>query len=171
MGNLVNTLAFPVPPRDLSVHALRAREGHLVFLTTSPGSQRIPAIHIRRPNARFTVIYSHGNAEDVGLSLAYLDMLVHVCECSVFAYEYPGYSISEGEPSERGVYQAINAAYKYLLAQKVAPADIVVFGRSLGTGPSVDLCARAVDPTVAGCILLSLITPSRGDDRYGCILV
>ena len=153
MGNLVSALAFPVPPKDLSVHALRSREEQLVFLTTSPGGQRIPAIHIRRPNARFTVIYSHGNAEDIGLSLQYLDLLAETCDCSVFAYEYPGYSISEGDPSERGVYQSINAAYKHLLAAGISPANIVIFGRSLGTGPTVDLCARV--PEVAGCILQS----------------
>ena len=70
MGAVVSAIAFPNPPRDLSAHALQSpeRSNQLKFLTTA-GGDRIPAIHIRRPSAKFTVIYSHGNAEDVGLSL------------------------------------------------------------------------------------------------------
>ena len=151
MGNVVNALAFPVPPKDLSLHALRSRESELFFLKAAVG--RIPAIFLRRPNAVFTIIYSHGNAEDVGLSLQYLDLLSVSCECNVFAYEYPGYSIAEGVPSESGVYQSINAAHEFLLREGILPEAIVIFGRSLGTGPSIDICSRY--PRIAGCILQS----------------
>mmetsp|Transcript_25557 Transcript_25557/g.55875 ORF Transcript_25557/g.55875 Transcript_25557/m.55875 type:complete len:275 (-) Transcript_25557:177-1001(-) len=154
MGAIVSAIAFPNPPRDISAHALRSRQNQLVFLNTQ-GGDRIPVIHIKRPNAKFTVIYSHGNAEDVGLSLPYLDLLSERCNCSVLAYEYPGYSLSEGsEPSEEGTYQAINAAYHYVSdVLDVDAGNIVLFGRSLGTGPSVDLGART--PGVAGIILQS----------------
>lgn len=145
MGSIVSTLAFPNPPRDLSAHALRERTNQLIFLQTQ-SNDRIPVIHIKRrnANAKFTVIYSHGNAEDVGLSLPYLDLLSEMCNCSVLAYEYPGYSLSEGsDPSEQGTYEAINAAYHYLSdVLDIDGSNIVLFGRSIGTGPTVDLAAR-----------------------------
>ena len=70
---------------------------------------------------------------------------------SVLAYDYPGYGRSSGRPTERGVYAAIDACYRYLAVQEgIAPRTIVLHGRSLGSGPSVDLAAR--EP-VGGLIL------------------
>jgi pimeloyl-ACP methyl ester carboxylesterase len=77
--------------------------------------------------------------------LSHIDLIV-IC--------FEGYSISDGEPSEQNCYEAIDAAYKY--ATKTAgldPSQIVLFGRSLGTGPTVDLCSRC--PKIAGCVLQS----------------
>ena len=98
MGALVSAIAFPHPPKEYREDELRARPD-LQFLKTKSGI-KIPAVHIRNPGTKFTIIYSHGNAEDVGISLYYLDVLSHVLKASVIAYEYPGYSISEGKPSE-----------------------------------------------------------------------
>eukprot|EP00588_Corethron_pennatum_P032008 CAMPEP_0194346446 /NCGR_PEP_ID=MMETSP0171-20130528/105431_1 /TAXON_ID=218684 /ORGANISM="Corethron pennatum, Strain L29A3" /LENGTH=171 /DNA_ID=CAMNT_0039113575 /DNA_START=570 /DNA_END=1085 /DNA_ORIENTATION=- len=76
------------------------------------------------------------------------------CGCSVFAYEYPGYSVSDGEPSETNCYEAADAAYRFLTVEaRIDPSRVVVFGRSLGTGPAVDLCSRI--PDIGGCILQS----------------
>ena len=125
---------------------------------------RIPAVHIQSDERKFTIIYSHGNAEDVGLSLPYLDRLSRRCNCNVLAYEYCGYSIAEGEPSEKNCYECIDAAYRYLTAGRqsvVDPSSIVLFGRSLGTGPTVDLAARLLSKTtgkgssLAGVVLQS----------------
>ncbi|KAL3937483.1 MAG: hypothetical protein SGBAC_007420 [Bacillariaceae sp.] len=152
MGAVVSTIAFPHPPKDYSEDELRARPD-LKFIVTKSGI-KIPAVHIQKSGAKFTIIYSHGNAEDVGISLYYLDVVSHILQASVIAYEYPGYSISEGEPSEENCYEAINAAYKYATeTAKLQPSEIVLFGRSLGTGPTVDLCSRS--PDIGGCILQS----------------
>jgi abhydrolase domain-containing protein 17 len=142
MGALVSTLAFPAPPKELSQAALlaRAAQQQLVYLQTASG-HKIPAIHLQKKNDSnkqyCTLIYSHGNAEDVGLSLPYLDYLSQCCDCHVLAYEYCGYSVAEGEPSERNCYECIQAAYDYLTVdQNVEASQIVLFGRSLGTGAS-----------------------------------
>merc|ERR1711933_656572 len=107
--------------------SLRARRD-LLWLRTEQG--QISAVHIRGPDlgrahpgeqtlptparSRYTVLYSHGNAEDLGLTLPYLDHMAEVCNCDVFAYDYLGYGISEGQPSEENCYLAINAAYAHL---------------------------------------------------------
>jgi pimeloyl-ACP methyl ester carboxylesterase len=154
MGAVVSTLAFPAPPAKYSKDLLLARRNELLFLKTRR-EMKIPAVHIRQAGAKFTIMYSHGNAEDVGLSLFYLDKMADVCHANLFAYEYPGYSISEGgEPSEQNCYDAIDAAYEYLTTAKgIDPSKIVLFGRSLGTGPTVYL--SSIQSDVAGCILQS----------------
>ncbi|MGA7932508.1 MAG: alpha/beta hydrolase, partial [Kovacikia sp.] len=75
---------------------------------------------------------------------------------SIFAYDYQGYGTSQGKPSEQNSYRDIDAAYHYLTTQlRVAPDRIVVFGQSVGGGPSVDLASRQ---PVAGLILQSTFT-------------
>jgi len=93
------------------------------------------------------MIYSHGNAEDIGLHLPFVDALSRATGCDVLSYEYVGYSLSrlEGaDPSESGCIRSIDAAWRYLVAEKgIPPHRIVLFGRSIGTGPTVDLASRS----------------------------
>jgi pimeloyl-ACP methyl ester carboxylesterase len=150
MGALISTLAFPVPPKEWASGQLRERPDLVPNLKTASGIGTV-AVHIQR-GAPFTLLYSHGNAEDVGLSLPYLDKMADTCGVNVFAYEYCGYGLAEGDPSEENCYLCIDAAYEYL-RQKVDPSTIIVFGRSLGSGPSTDLVSR--HPEIRGLVLQS----------------
>jgi hypothetical protein len=89
MGAIVSAIAFPHPPKKYSENVLRSRPD-LKFLKTKRCGYRIPIIHIKKRGAKYTIIYSHGNAEDVGLSLNYLDIISNVLDVNVIAYEYPG---------------------------------------------------------------------------------
>jgi len=154
----VNAIAFPVPPRTWSASVLRRRPD-LVILHTASG-ETTAAVHIRnkrRLGTRpVTLLYSHANAEDLGLSLPFLDILSRYCGCDVLAYEYLGYSISSGDPCEAGCVECIDAALAYLIDEcLVPPQRVVAFGRSIGSGPTVDLAARRAD--LGGMILQSPI--------------
>ena len=72
-------------------HARRQAHPGLLNLVTSQ-NEGIPAVHITIPRALFTLLYSHGNAEDVSLSLEYLQQMANAVQADVFAYEYVGYS-------------------------------------------------------------------------------
>ena len=105
----------------------------------------------------YTVLYSHGNAEDLGLIRPVLHLLQN-SGLSVLAYDYPGYGTSEGKPTEKSVYQAIDAAYNYLTQERKIPADhILVYGRSVGGGPSTYLASQP-SKAIAGLILESTFT-------------
>src|SRR5215467_8165428 len=72
---------------------------------------------------------------------------------AVFAFDYEGYGTSEGKPSEKAAYQDEAAAYDYLAVNLGTPPDrIVIFGRSVGTGPATYIAARR---PAAGLILRS----------------
>mmetsp|Transcript_104659 Transcript_104659/g.293308 ORF Transcript_104659/g.293308 Transcript_104659/m.293308 type:complete len:268 (+) Transcript_104659:92-895(+) len=152
MGAAVQTLAFPVPDKDRSAAVLQERPD-LIDLYTAK-QDRILAVHIRRGAAGTdrVVLYSHGNAEDLGQRLAYLDQLSRVCAADVLAYEYCGYGTSEGVASEENCLLAIDAAYSYLL-KHFTPNRIVAFGRSIGSGPTIDLAMR--HPEIRGVVLQS----------------
>lgn len=104
--------------------------------------QSIAALYFPNPNARYTLLFSHGNAEDLYTLRPYLKLLQEH-GFAVFAYDYPGYGKSTGKATEESTYQAIQAAYQYLSTELNVPANkIIVFGRSLGSGPSIELCTR-----------------------------
>ena len=115
----------------------------------------ITGIYLPLPKAKYTILYSHGNAEDLGKILPRLRDLRDI-GFNVFAYDYQGYGTSQGRPSVKGAYQDINTAYEYLTQKLGIPANqIIVYGRSVGGGPSVDLASR--EP-VAGLVIESSFT-------------
>jgi fermentation-respiration switch protein FrsA (DUF1100 family) len=123
-----------------------------VLKVPTKNGEHIAAIYLVNPAATYTLLLSHGNAEDLGSVRPLLSGLANL-GFSVFAYDYRGYGLSQGEPSERHVYADIDGAYDYLTGKLgVVPDRIVAYGRSLGAGASVDLAARR---PVGGVILES----------------
>jgi abhydrolase domain-containing protein 17 len=131
------------------------RDGPEFVKLTAEDGKRITARYIANPSAKFTLLLSHGNAEDLGNDLAWHEEL-RSAGFSLFAYDYEGYGTSEGTPSEQRAYQDEIAAYSYLTSTLKAPPDrIIAFGKSVGTGPATYIAAR--EP-VAGLILQSPFT-------------
>ena len=123
----------------------------IVKITTANG-KRISAVYLPNPNARYTLLVSHGNAEDLGDDRYWLEDLRRA-GFSVLAYDYEGYGTSEGKATEKTVYQDEAAAYDYLAMDlKIVPDHIIIFGRSVGTGPATYIAARR---PAAGLILQS----------------
>ena len=97
-----------------------------------------------------TVLYSHGNGEDLGNVRGHLSSLSRF-GCNFVSYDYPGYGLSQGDSSEDGCNLAIEAVYRYLVKDcKIDPNKVVLWGRSLGTGPS---CFLASKEKVGGLLL------------------
>jgi len=156
MGGVVAKLAFlPPPPTYKQDWAV------LRWLTTSRES-RIPFVFIDFPGSRTTILFSHANAEDLGLIYDHVVMLSDVLQVNVMAYDYTGYGHASGTPSEQDCYADIAACFAFLLKEKdLLPSEIILFGRSLGSGPSVELASRAqVGRTVR------FFTPLAGRWRY-----
>ncbi|WP_293136011.1 alpha/beta hydrolase [Microcoleus sp. bin38.metabat.b11b12b14.051] len=113
-----------------------------IIKLSSANGMKISAVHFPNPQAQYTILYSHGNAEDLGYIWSVLRE-IRDSGFAVFAYDYQGYGTSQGKPSEYNVYRDIDAAYGYLTEQlRVPPKRIILYGRSLGGGPAVDLASR-----------------------------
>lgn len=91
-----------------------------------------------------TVIYMHGNAEDLRHS-ADIAQAITAGGLGFLALEYPGYGeLAEQSASEKGIYAAAQAAVDWLLAKGVPRKRVMVIGRSLGSGPAVELAKRGL---------------------------
>ncbi len=136
----------PAPGYDDAppVVKVRTSRGDMIAMVFRPARQGMP-----------TLLYSHGNAEDLTGSLEATESWC-AAGCGLLAYDYPGYGHSDGKPTEESCYAAIDAAWRFLVTtKKIAPAGIVVVGRSVGGGPSVWLAAREKP---AGLVLISPFT-------------
>lgn len=128
------------------------------------GGDTIAAVWLPNPAARFIILYSHGNAEDLGGDLPILRAL-RDHGFAVLAYDYRGYGLSTGRPSERNAYADESAAYAWLTRELgVAPGRIIVHGRSLGGGPAGELASR--EP-VAALVLESTFTSAHSVSPLG----
>ena len=126
----------------------------IIKLTSEDGT-KLSAIHLSNSNAKYTILYAHGNASDLGMIKPKLEQLQDI-GFSVLGYDYRGYGTSEGKPSEKNAYKDIDTAYNYLTQElKIPPQQIIPFGRSVGGGSAIDLAARK---PVAGLIAESTFT-------------
>lgn len=113
-----------------------------VLKITTASGKRISAIFLPNASAKYTLLVSHGNAEDLGDVRYWLEDLRRT-GFAVFAYDYEGYGTSEGKPAEKAVYEDEEAAYDYLVVKlRVPPKQVMVLGRSVGSGPAVHIATR-----------------------------
>eukprot|EP01082_Thalassiosira_pseudonana_P016391 g14719.t1 g14719 contig90:244179-245366(-) len=105
-----------------------------------------------------TILYSHANAEDLGNIYPWCKFLSKMLGVNIFAYDYTGYGLAtdQGDPSEEYCFADISTAYTYLTQTLlIPPTSILLYGRSLGSGPSCFLASRTAEEghAVGGLIL------------------
>jgi len=145
------TPGVDLEPADLGIDA------ESLFLETEDGV-RIHAYYVPgapRPGERRALLFLHGNAGNASHRLPNADLLARL-GTDVLLIDYRGYGLSEGRPSEAGVYADARAGLAHLEGSRGFPTDrIVVFGRSLGGAVAVEL---AQDRPLAGVVLESTFT-------------
>ena len=136
-------MIFPRPPVRYELTS------EYVQLTT-PDGIKLAGRFWPSPGAKFTLLYLHGNYEDLGSVGEYVpEFLQH--GYSVFAIDYRNYGHSGGAPTETNTYTDVQLAYEYLRDKLGVPADrIIIWGYSLGSGPAVEL---ALSQPAAGLVL------------------
>ena len=129
-----------------------------VYLTASDGT-RIHGWHIPGRSG-VTLLWFHGNAGNISHRLDNILILNQRLGVSALIIDYRGYGLSEGKPSEKGLYMDAEAAFGYLIDELglEAERDVVLFGRSLGVGVAVEMGTRY---KVKGVILESGFTSIR----------
>lgn len=125
-------------------YSQRELDGIEVFFTRTSHGNRIACMFVRcTSNARFTILFSHGNAVDLGHMSSFYLALGSRINCNIFSYDYSGYGISTGKPSEKKLYADVDAAFHALRTRYgISPENIILYGQSIGTVPTVDLASR-----------------------------
>lgn len=93
-------------------------------------------------SARGVVIFLHGNAGNMAGRMEQLKIFNRL-RLSTFIFDYRGYGESTGKPSENGLYEDAETAWRYLTETRgVDPMKIVIFGKSLGGAVATWLANR-----------------------------
>lgn len=96
-----------------------------------------------------TIIFFHGNAGNMGHRLQNCRGLYHNLHCNILlgrcvtfllkylhtlvSVEYRGYGLSEGNPTEEGLYIDAKASLDYIFSRSdINHSEVIIFGRSLG---------------------------------------
>lgn len=122
-----------VPEKEnVNVMSLNTKRGH-----------NIVALYVRNPSARFTLLYSHGNAADLGqMYELFVELSVHL-RVNLMGYDYAGYGQSTGKPTEYNTYADIEAVYACLQRDYGAKQEgVILYGQSVGSGPTLHLAAK-----------------------------
>lgn len=110
----------------------------------------------------YCCLYFHANACDIGQLHPTLQPICDELDLPIVAFEYPGYGLlSHYELSSRGVDLCAKLAFMYAVETLgYPPGNVLLFGRSIGTGPAAWLAATLWKHgiTPAGLILQSPYT-------------
>lgn len=149
LANLVaDRLIFLPPPSSYTEATLP------VELVAGDDDTHIAMLHLPSDTAELTLLFSHGNAEDLGHAAPFLMELRRRLGVTVVGYDYRGYGVSSGgAATAAGASRDLEAVYRHLTTTlHIPPERIILHGRSVGTGPTLELAARV---PVGGVILES----------------
>lgn len=112
-----------------------------VWITSTDGV-RLHGWWLPAENARWNMVFCHGNAGNISHRIDSLAIFRRM-DISVLIFDYRGYGNSEGTLSEEGVYRDAEAAYRYLINELgQTPDSVLIFGRSLGSAVASELATR-----------------------------
>lgn len=126
---------FPLPER----HRFNFAEPFEELRMDRPDGARLHALHFTVPEPAGAVLYLHGNTGSLrrwGKRAGQFTKLRH----AVLMPDYRGYGKSSGKLSEPALHADALAWYDRLAAM-YGEANVVVYGRSLGSGMAVPLAA------------------------------
>ena len=86
------------------------------------------------------IFYCHGNSGNIGSRTHIIDMW-NKQGFSIFIFDYPGYGLSKGTPSENKLYKCGEKSFEYLL--NIKPKNkIILYGESIGCSVASHLAVK-----------------------------
>jgi pimeloyl-ACP methyl ester carboxylesterase len=141
-GFLYDPLKAPPGDYQVSTAVIPTHES----LSVPSGGETIDVEFIPAPTTSgahpdVTLIYFHGQSNDVGTTWPRLELL-YPLGVNIAAVDPRGYGKSTGTPSEPGIHADVQAVWDALPAMKgLDPKKFVIYGRSLGAAFAIDLAA------------------------------
>ena len=90
------------------------------------------------------IVYCHGQTDHMDYYWNRTKLLAQLAfsdQMAVFTFDYRGYGLSEGTPSEEGMNADVRGALNWLKQQGVSANNIILYGFSLGSAPATDAAA------------------------------
>lgn len=91
------------------------------------------------------IMYCHGNKDHMDFYWQRAKLLANTKSKNRFGVlmiDYRGYGMSEGKPTENGLYADTDAALKWLQSKGLTNERLVIYGFSMGSAPATKLSAN-----------------------------
>ena len=91
------------------------------------------------------IMYCHGNKDHMDFYWPRAKLLANTKSkhrFGVMMIDYRGYGMSEGKPTEDGLYADVDAALQWLKSKGLSNSRLVMYGFSMGTAPATKLSAE-----------------------------
>jgi len=155
---------------------------HPITLASQAGDETGPTkifgVYIgstRRIATDTVIMYCHGNKDHMDFYWPRAQLLANTKSKNrygVMMVDYRGYGLSEGQPSEKGLYADADAALQWLKANGLTNNRLVIYGFSMGSAPATKLTAEPQSMTPSKLMLEAPIASAEvmGQDASGLAL-
>lgn len=107
-------------------------------------------------NTDTVILYCHGNKWHMDFYWQRAKLLSHANgknKYGVLMMDYRGYGMSEGKPTENGMYADVDACMKWLKEKGLTNSRLIIYGFSLGSASATELTANPRTLTPSKLIL------------------
>jgi predicted alpha/beta-fold hydrolase len=116
---------------------------------------KIYAVYIGNPQRISTdtvIMYCHGNKDHMDFYWPRAQLLANTKSKNrygVMMVDYRGYGLSDGKPTEEGLYADVDAALQWLKTNGLTNSRLIMYGFSMGSAPATKLTAepRSMTPS------------------------
>lgn len=124
---------------------------HFTLQSQSPDESTPTTIHaiyigdVNRIATDTVIMYCHGNKWHMDFYWQRAKLLANTGSKNRFGVlmiDYRGFGLSEGKPTEDGIYADVDAALKWLRDKGLSGNRLVIYGFSLGSAPATKLSAE-----------------------------
>jgi len=133
-----NLMYFPSQEALGSPGASQLPEMQTVLVKTEDGLNLVAWFAPPKKRNGKVIVLFHGNANSIA-ARAFKARYFLDAGYGVYLCEYRGFAPNAGNPSEQGFYSDARAAVSFLKVQGYAPAQLVFYGESIGTGVAVEM--------------------------------
>ena len=145
--------SYKIPANFITLITLNSKAAN------ESSSTKIYAVYIgdiTRIATDTVILYCHGNKDHMDFYWPRAQLLANTNgknHYGVMMMDYRGYGLSEGKPTEEGMYADADEAMKWLKSNGLTGNRLIMYGFSLGTAPAVKLTAEPQTLTPAKLML------------------
>ncbi len=141
--------SYTIPDSFISVFSLLSKA------TNETSATKIYAVYIgdiSRIATDTVIMYCHGNKDNMDFYWPRAQLLANTNSKNhygVLMIDYRGYGMSEGEPTEEGLYADVDSGLQWLKTEGLTNERLVMYGFSMGSAPATKLTAepRSITPS------------------------
>jgi pimeloyl-ACP methyl ester carboxylesterase len=108
-------------------------------------------------NQDTVILYCHGNRDHMDFYWNRQKLLAHIGgknRYGVLSFDYPGFGMSEGTPTEENMYLATAGALNWLQTKGMENERLIAYGYSLGSAPATKIAANPNEFSLCPKILI-----------------